>query len=107
MVTGTNEQVTAATPSELGLNAQGLTYEQSIAYYIVGKLVLDGALDPRNFNFNSDVEGIPFIVDSIAESISAGLEAFGWQHGVSAVIDAAQVGETRGWEPRAKQGGAK
>ena len=101
------KHVTTQSPSKMGLNAQGLTYEQSIAYFIVGKLVLDGALDPSNFNFNPDAYGVPFIVNSIAESISAGLEAFGWTHGVSAAIDAAQVGEVRGWTPRAERGGAE
>lgn len=85
------KQVTSETPSKLGRDADkqeyGVTYEQCVAYYIVGKLVLDGALDPRNFNFDRMPDGMPFVVNSIAQCINDGLESYGWRDGLFRLID--------------------
>ena len=74
--------------------AQGLPYEHCIAYFIVGKLILDGALDPSNLNFENGGErpevdqDVPFIVNSIAAALMDGLRAFGWNKGgVARLID--------------------
>jgi hypothetical protein len=110
MKTTSNEHDKDEKPVKSGDNAQGMTYEQCIAYHIVGRPVLDGALDARNFNFEKGNEtGLPFVVEQIAEALLEGLAAYGWQYSISEIINAAQIGELHGWKPKqtAEKGGAE
>lgn len=86
------EQETVTPKPALQTNHNELSYEHSIAYHIVGKLVLDGALDPTNYNFENGTGGLPFVVNSIAQALLDGLAAFGWQDGVAELINAASLG---------------
>lgn len=96
------------TPKPEHTNVNNLRYEHCIAYFIVGKLVLDGALDPTNFNFDlggtdDQDHALPYIVNSIAQALLDGLAAFGWTHGgVAKLVDMADWGISHH-----KKGGAK
>ena len=91
------EQETVTPAPAPQTNHNELSYEHSIAYFIVGKLVLDGALDPTNYNFENGGEregdvALPFVVNSVADALLDGLKAYGWHEGVAELVDAASLG---------------
>lgn len=84
-----NVQDGVKNPAEVGAAA---TYEQCIATYIIGALVLHGLLDPFELEETGAKTGLPFAVEVTAESLEAGLRSYGWDDGIKSLISAARNG---------------
>lgn len=85
-----NVQDGVKNPAEVGEVA---TYEQCIATYLVGALVLHGVIDPFELEENGSKTGLPYPIEIAAEALEAGLRAYGWDSGIKSLIHFAQLGE--------------
>ncbi len=74
---------TAATAQD---TAQGWTYERRLAFYILGKLAVQGALS------DLPLSEFDYVIDGIVDSISEGLEALCCEGNLETMRNLADIG---------------
>jgi len=73
-------------PTETQEVAQGWTYERRLAFFLLGKLALDGFLTDNVF------AELDYVIDSTAQQISEGIEALCSDGDLEAVSAQADIG---------------